>query len=122
MAPRAKSKTKTGLATEVKSLRERVQELESSERTPQESDDRFRLILERSVQGILVHRHFKALFANQALADLYGYEPLEQILALESTRLLIVPLQEYGEAYESRLNGEDVPRDIEIRGRRKNWV
>jgi PAS domain S-box-containing protein len=120
------NRTKADLAAEVEALKDRVLELEASQSAQQKNEDQFRLILENSVQGILVHRHRKPLFANQAFADLYGYETPEEILALESSEVLISPAHTEARVHESRLMGEDIPRDAEIRGRRKDgselWV
>lgn len=62
-------------------------------KTPQRrSDDRlpdFRDLVENSVQGVLVHRNFRPLYANQAFAELFGYENCSDILALPLIRPLV---------------------------------
>jgi len=46
-------------------------------------------VLDDSVQGIIVHRNFKPLYANKAFADLFGYETAEEILAMPLLRALV---------------------------------
>lgn len=49
----------------------------------------FRDLIENSVQGVLVHRNFKPLYANHAFAGLFGYETSQDIMALPLVRPLI---------------------------------
>jgi diguanylate cyclase (GGDEF)-like protein/PAS domain S-box-containing protein len=49
----------------------------------------FRDLVENSVQGILVHRNFKPLYANDAFAKLFGYRAANEILALPLIRPLV---------------------------------
>jgi len=124
-------KTKKQLIEEIEALRRRVAALEKKPR-PTEiaggalSNFQFRVLIESTNQGVLVHRNHKALYANQALAALYGYASAEEILALESTELLFPPKDRGSERHEARLRGEDVPTDHEYLGLRKNgqeiWV
>ena len=51
----------------------------------------FRDLIENSVQGILVHRNFKPLYANQAFASLFGYKTAKDVLALPLLRPLVPP-------------------------------
>lgn len=85
------------------------------------SEERFRHLIESSIQGVIVHRHFKPLFVNQAYAAMFGYTPVE-ILALNSTMALFAPqerqrLQAY---HAARLRGEAVPTHYEFQGIRKD--
>ncbi|MDH5749809.1 MAG: ATP-binding protein [Rhodospirillales bacterium] len=85
-------------------------------------------MFDKSNQGVLINRNMRALYANQALADIYGYETPAEILALESTRLLVDPedSQYSGEQHHARIRGDSVPLDNEYRGRRKDgtevWI
>lgn len=83
--------------------------------------------VETGLQGIMVQHHFKALFVNQAYADIFGYTP-EEILAMDSTLQLFAldeqaRLQTY---HEARLQGESVPCQYACQGMRKDgtpiWV
>ena len=46
-----------------------------------QSEEKFRNIVEGSIQGILIHRGLKPLFANQAYADIFGFATPEEVLA-----------------------------------------
>ena len=78
-------------------LHQRVAELEATvlhqqvEETPQRHAAHFRQVFQWSRHGILVHRYYKQLFANQAFAKLYGYAALDDILGLETVLPLIAP-------------------------------
>ncbi len=91
------------------------------------SEERFRNLVEGSLQGMVIQRHFKALFVNQAYADIFGYTPTD-ILAMSSTLQLFAPceharLQAY---HKARLRGESIPSHYECQGVRKDgtpiWV
>jgi len=49
----------------------------------------FRDLIENAVQGVLVHRNFKPLYANQAFAELFGYKNPAAVLELPIIRPLI---------------------------------
>lgn len=49
----------------------------------------FRDLIENSIQGILVHRNFKPLYANKAFANLFGYEKAADIMAMPLLRPLV---------------------------------
>ncbi|HEU0117910.1 MAG TPA: PAS domain S-box protein, partial [Alphaproteobacteria bacterium] len=73
----------------------------------------FRDLIENSVQGILVHRNFKPLYANEAFAKLFGYDSAKDIMALPLLRPL-VPQDAWARAEQEY--------DDLIRGRRKSIV
>lgn len=88
------------------------------------SELRFHTLIDSVRQGILVHRHRRPLYANQALADLYGYDSPDEILALESTRALLSPAhtEAFGGFHEKRLRGEPITGDEELRSISKQGV
>ncbi|MDO6763283.1 sensor domain-containing diguanylate cyclase [Agarivorans sp. 1_MG-2023] len=53
------------------------------------SEQRYRLLLESSLQGIVVHRFFEPLYCNQAMASILGYDSPEAVLKLSSLLSLI---------------------------------
>lgn len=55
-----------------------------AEQEQEESEKKFRNLIEGSLQGIFVHRDFKPLFANQKCADIFGFKDPNEILELES--------------------------------------
>ena len=76
-------------------------------------------ILDDAIHGILVYQNWKALYANQKLASRYGYDSPEEIMALESTKVLIHPDFQIGQ-HEHRLKGEILKPDLEVIGIRKD--
>ncbi len=63
---------------------ERTKELEEEIKERKQTENKFRNLVEGSLQGIFVHDDFKPLFANQQCADIFGYANPEEILALKS--------------------------------------
>lgn len=77
----------------------------------------YAILVEGALQGIVIQRHFKALFVNQAYADIFGYTP-EEILAMDST-LQLFALCEHTrlQAYRAaRLQGGASPVNTPVKG------
>ena len=105
-----------------------ISEQKEVEQSLRASERRFRDLVEGSVQGILIHRNFEPLFANQAFAGIFGYGSPEEICAIDSALQLVVPderdrLKGYASA---RLKGDKVPNRYTVQGQRKGgtriWV
>ena len=79
------------------------------------SEARFRDLVEGSLQGVIIVRHFKPLFLNSAYAAMFGYTPRE-LLALDSTMVLFTPheRQRLRGYHEARLRGEPAPTHYEF--------
>ena len=80
-------------------------------------EEKFRNLTEGSIAGICVQRNLKLLFANQALADIYGYESPESMLGMDI--LSLYPKNERAgrrRMYKARLRGENVPGKFEGSG------
>ena len=80
-----------------------ITERKRTERALRESEERFRNLIEGSIEGILIERYRRPLFANQAFADILGYTSPADILALDSIEGHVAPhererLQRYAEA------------------------
>ncbi len=60
-------------------------------RALQLSEERWRNLVEGSLQGILIHRGARLLFANQTLVDMLGYANREELLACPRSIDLVVP-------------------------------
>lgn len=56
-----------------------------------ESEERFKTLVDSSIQGILIHRNNKPLYANSALAKMLGYKSPQNILDLSSIKKLLKP-------------------------------
>jgi PAS domain S-box-containing protein len=88
-----------------------------------ESEERFRNLVEGSLQGIcIVDTEFSPLFVNHAYADMFGYGNTEDMQQLES-HLNLFPIEDRGRVIshgEARLRGDPVPLTYEIDGIRKD--
>lgn len=76
----------------VKTSAAKAHKIERRKRLKRRADDQlpnFRDLIENSVQGILVHRNFKPLYANDAFAKLFGYAHAKDIMALPLLRALV---------------------------------
>ncbi|WP_250655648.1 EAL domain-containing protein [Alkalimarinus coralli] len=52
------------------------------------SEQRFRDLIEGSIQGIVIHRDFKPLFINQAFAEMTGYQ-VDELMSMNSLLSLV---------------------------------
>jgi PAS domain S-box-containing protein len=99
-------------------LQAEVLEHQRTEDALRESNERFYNLIVGSVQGVLVHRDDRALFVNQAFADLFGYDRSEDILRLESLWVLVAPheRERLASYHDARLQGKDAPLRYEYQG------
>ncbi|MCK5362199.1 MAG: PAS domain S-box protein, partial [Gammaproteobacteria bacterium] len=88
----------------------------------------FRSLVEASLQGIIVHRDWRILFANRAAASTLGYSTVAELLAVTDI-LRLVPQDEHTRVKryrDARLKGEPAPESYQIRLIHKNgstiWV
>jgi len=81
-----------------------------------------------SLQGIVIHRDHKPLFANQAYADMFGFPSPESLLTLPDLSCLISPehREMMRERAKLRLEGKPVPNRYEFLGVRRDgrpiWI
>jgi diguanylate cyclase (GGDEF)-like protein/PAS domain S-box-containing protein len=99
--------------------------IERRRRKPRRAEDLlpdFRDLVENSVQGILVHRNFKPLYANAAFAKLFGYKSRDDILALPLIRPLVPQdLWPRVEAdYDALIHGRRESATMRLRGVHKD--
>ncbi|MDH3599218.1 MAG: PAS domain S-box protein, partial [Candidatus Tectomicrobia bacterium] len=87
-----------------------------------ESEAQYRQLLDESLQGILIHRDDRALFVNQAYADILGYATPDEIYRLDTLNTLIAPHErERLTGYrDTRLAEEPAPSFYEYQGVRKD--
>ncbi|MCH9053199.1 MAG: PAS domain S-box protein [Proteobacteria bacterium] len=105
-------------------LKVEVAERKRAEEALRDSEEQFRKLIEGSIQGVVIHRNGKPLFANQAIADTFGYDSPEEIVALPSIRLLKAEHErERLEVYSTaRLHGRTRPERYEFEGVRKDGI
>ena len=94
----------------------------------QASEENFRRIVELSDQGFCIHDGFKPVFANSAVTRIFGYDSVEELLALPSL-LSLIPKYEHQRAtdYDSnRRSNKRVPGTYEIERVKKDgttfWI
>lgn len=103
---------------------ERIETQEALE----ESEERFRSLVEGSRQGVLLHVDFEPVFVNAELARMFGYESEKELLELSSVLDLVAPeaREQWRDNREARLEGLDVDDNYEFPGIRKDgsriWV
>ncbi|MGF1619792.1 MAG: EAL domain-containing protein [Rhodomicrobiaceae bacterium] len=83
----------------------------------EQSEQQYRYLVEGSVQGLLIHSDWKILFANQAFADMFGFETVDELMEMESLEALLHPeererLRQFKTARE---RGEDAPEVYQAR-------
>jgi PAS domain S-box-containing protein len=87
-----------------------------------QSAQRYRSLVEGSIQGMFVHRDLQLLFANEECARILGYESLEELQKAGPVDQHFHPdekdrLRGYAEA---RLRGDTLPSNYELRALRKD--
>ncbi len=109
-------------------LRGEITERERAEAALRVSEENFRDLIEGSLQGVLIHRDWQPLFANDALARMFGYDDPSEILALDSTQLLYAPDERdrLNEIYQARIGGRSAPDTYAFEAVRKDgrtiWI
>ncbi|MCH8842117.1 MAG: PAS domain S-box protein [SAR324 cluster bacterium] len=105
-----------------------ITERKRAEETLRQNEEKYRGLIEGSIQGIGVHRDGKPLFANDEMARMFGYESSQAITKLDSI-LSLYPEKEHQahrSRWESRLAGRSVPRSMELQGLKRDgrqvWV
>jgi len=63
----------------------------NAEQALKQSEERYRYLIEGSIQGILVHDDGRPLFVNHAFASIYGYDSPAEMLALGTLDVVIAP-------------------------------
>ncbi|WP_179131326.1 sensor histidine kinase [Candidatus Entotheonella palauensis] len=92
------------------------------------SEAQFHHLVESLSQGVFIHRNETLLFANQALADILGYDTPGDILNLDSVMDLIAPHDRIPFDHYTRIcmEGEKVSSPCEFQALRKDrseiWV
>jgi PAS domain S-box-containing protein len=91
-----------------------------------ESEKKYSTVVENSLTGIYIDQEEKIVFANQMLADTYGY-PKEELIGIESWRLVHPEDRPMTDKIRAkRLQGKKAPTEYEARGLKKDgaviWV
>jgi PAS domain S-box-containing protein/putative nucleotidyltransferase with HDIG domain len=89
----------------------------------EESEEKYRTLVEQLLTGIVIIQDFKVVFANQAFARISGYA-IGELLALAPEQLKSLVLEDdralvWGR-FKERLAGKQVPAHYQVRGYRKD--
>jgi len=85
------------------------------------SEERFRELIEGSLQGLAIHREGELIFVNRAAAEMHGFDEPADMVGRQITEFLAPGDAGRVLAYaEARLAGADVPNAYEYHGRRRD--
>jgi PAS domain S-box-containing protein len=86
------------------------------------SDHRYRELVEGSIQGLVVIADNKLVFANQAIADILGYDGPDDLLGVESVGTLIHSddRERLRTRRDVQLQGEQIDKVAELRAIRRD--
>lgn len=82
------------------------------------SEERYRVLVDGSIQGILVHKNFTPLFCNQAYADIFGFKDEQDLLANQSI-LSTISSEYHDKSYQdiqALMSGEELVIKKESKG------
>jgi len=105
------------------SIRWDITELKNREEALRKSEERFRGLVEGSIQGIIVHRNFAPVFANRAFLEMFGYSSVEEVLALDLNEMPYIAPRERERVLgyaKARLRGEPSPTRYRFEGIRRD--
>ncbi|MDH3712309.1 MAG: PAS domain S-box protein [Gammaproteobacteria bacterium] len=87
-----------------------------------DSETNYRELVDGSLQGIIIHKDWQALYVNPQFLAMFGYQSLEEIHQLPSLQTLFDPgelpmLEGY---LQARMRGEHAPDEYDVRATRKD--
>ncbi len=79
-------------------------------------------LIEQAPVGIIVHRQFEPMMANEELARIFGYDSKDEILRMKNTSVLIADddKERIGTLHGLSLSGNTVPSSYSVKGKKKN--
>ena len=81
------------------------------------SEEKFRTLVETSLDGIVLHRDLKLLYVNQACLDMFGYDQPADMLGRHLAEFIELPYQQAAPRRLARLlRGASRPRVFEMKG------
>lgn len=104
------------------SIHEDISDRIHSQKELQDRERQFRDLVEGSLQGVYIAQNWELQFANQSLADIFGYTDPEELMAIKDSSALFAPgererIQGYKKA---RDKGESAPEVYECDGIKKD--
>jgi PAS domain S-box-containing protein len=116
-----------GAVTGVLAVSKDITERRRADRALQESEARYRTLVEGSIQGIWIHANFIIQFANQGAARIFGSDSAEALIGADLRDLVAPHERERLHRYQdARLRGEPAPLRYEFEAVRPDgaaiWV
>lgn len=98
-----------------------VTEREQLARDLRDSEEKFRTLVETSLDGIVLHRDLKLLYVNRACLEMFGYQHPEEMLGHDLVELIELPYQQAAPRRLAHLlRGAPRPRVFEMKGVRQD--
>jgi len=98
-----------------------VTERELLARELKESEEKFRILVETSLDGIILHQNLKILYVNRACLEMFGYDRPEEMLEKNLTDFFELPYQQAAsQRLAHLLMGTPKPRIVELKGVRRD--
>jgi PAS domain S-box-containing protein len=85
-----------------------------------ESEEKFRSLVEASLDGIVLHRDLKLLYVNRACLEMFRYDQPEDLLGRNLAELIEYPYQQAAPQRLANLLRGASPRVFEMKGVRRN--
>jgi len=85
-----------------------------------ESEEKFRSLVEASLDGIVLHRDLKLLYVNRACLEMFRYDRPEDLLGRDLAELIEYPYQQAAPQRLANLLRGASPRVFEMKGVRRN--
>jgi PAS domain S-box-containing protein len=115
-------KTRDELISEIKHLQMVLDKRSDAIDENRNIDHSIRDVIDSLNQGIHIHRDFKSIYANTAMAKLFGYDTLEELMLLNDISSLY-DARSWAEIQRrtlDRINGKPAPNQYDVVGIRKD--
>ena len=106
--------TMNGMPVGYQSLIRDITEKKLAELALEESEEKYRVLIENMQDGIVIIQDWKISFANEVFSRIIGY-PLEEIIGTHFLEFIAPEYQDFIEKeYQQRSIGEQIPVDYEV--------
>jgi PAS domain S-box-containing protein len=100
---------------------ENINERKAAEKALRENEEKYRNLVEHSLEGIGIARGNRVIFANETLVKIFGYDSAEELMRVPLLDLVAPGSRELiQDRWRRKERGEDLPGRFEYRILRKN--